>query len=392
MKARLRKLARAIDYGFIRLFSLLPIDKSCVVLQSTPDYADSARAFGDYLVETGLNRDHKIVWLVKEPGKYEAPANVRFVASESNGLLLRRDYWLARAKCAVFTHSAPLRRWRKGQVFIHTTHSASQLKAGATAAEKARKNRAVVADYKLRCGRDGLERMMRVDGLPREKYAVIGLPRLDVLFRHRDCVSVLFPGKNPKKTVLCLETFRQSRTWKDSESANAYGLNLLRSREELEALNAFLAARGILLVVKPHPLQDLSFLKQVSLENIAFLTDAQLAGKDVQLYELIENCDAMLTDYSSAYYDFLLLDRPVGFMLGDMAEYKRGFIVKDPLADMPGEKLRTLSELEAFFDGLLAGKDDWKAQRAALAARVFDHPDGQNCARLLAFMREKGFE
>lgn len=392
MASKLRRLVRAADYGLIRLFSLLPVDRRCLVLQSTPDFSDSARVFYDYLIETGVNRDHRIVWLVKDPSKYAAAKNVRFIASDAPGLMLRRDYWLARAKCVVFTHSAPLRRWRKEQVFIHTTHSASQLKTTASKAEQAAKKREVLPDYKLRCGRDGVERLMRVYSLPREAYPIVGLPRLDLLFRHRECVPMLFPGRTFKRVVICLETYRQSAKWKDSEAADAFGLNILRARGELEALNAHLAALDTLLVVKPHPLQDLSFLERVQLDHIAFLTDAELSQKGVQLYEFIENCDAMLTDYSSAFYDFLLLDRPIGFMIGDMAEYTRGFIIDNPLDDMTGPKIRTLDELLAFFDALAAGEDGYAEARAALRARVFTYPDDKNCERLYAFLREKGLE
>ena len=392
MKGAIRRLVRALDYGLIRLFSLLPVDRKCLVLQSTPDFSDSARVFYDYLIENGVNRDCRIVWLVKSPAKYDAPENVRFVGRDAAGLMPRRDYYLAVAKCAVFTHSAPLRRWRKEQVFVHTTHSASQLKAAATQAEREAKKRLVIPDYRLRCGQDGLERMMRVQGLPREKFAVIGLPRLDLLFRHRDCAPILFPGRaKPAKLVLCMETFRQTATWKDSESKDAYGMNILHTRGELEALNAFLARRNILLIVKPHPLQDLSFLDRVPLDHIAFLTDAQLDAAGVQLYELIENCDAMLTDYSSAYYDFLLLDRPIGFMIADMGEYTRGFAIDDPLSEMTGPKIRDVAGLEAFFDGLIAGEDGYGPARAALKRRVFDHPDDRNCERLYEFIKQKGF-
>ena len=41
MASKLRRLVRAADYGLIRLFSLLPVDRRCLVLQSTPDFSDS---------------------------------------------------------------------------------------------------------------------------------------------------------------------------------------------------------------------------------------------------------------------------------------------------------------------------------------------------------------
>lgn len=382
------RLARAVDYGVIKLCGLLPLRQKYIVLHSVPDVSDNARAFSDYMCQAHGGEGFRLVWLVADPSKYTASKNVRYVKNAGKGLLLRRDYYLAVSKFAVFTHSAPIRRWRRGQLFIHTTHSASQLKGG-DIRDKGDK-RVVIPDYRLRCGQDGLERMMRTSGLPEEKFLVLGMPRLDILFRHRDCLSRLFPGMKPKKTVIAMETFKQNfKGWKDSTSGRSYGLNILSGPQELAALDAALRAKGILLLIKPHPLQDLSFIEISRLENIRFITDQTLADAGVQLYELVENCDGLLTDYSSIYYDYLLLDRPIGFLIGDMAEYKRGFVIPDPLSEMTGPKIQTLEELIAFFDDLLAGRDVYGEARARLKACVFRYPDDKNCERLYSFLLSK---
>ena len=55
--------------------------------------------------------------------------------------------------------------------------------------------------------------------------------------------------------------------------------------------------------------------------------------KQIKLYELIGISDGLLSDYSSVAVDYLLLDRPLGYVLADYNIYKekRGFVFEDPL-------------------------------------------------------------
>ena len=391
MSKFLSHLLRAVDFGAIKLCSLLPLREKTIVLRSVPDFSDNTRAFYDYMSREHGEEGYTLVWLVGDPSEFadKASKHTRFVRCEGKGLLIKRDFYLAVAKYVLFTHSTPIRKWRSGQLFLGTTHSASQLKGSDIRPEE--QKRIIFPNYKLRCGQDGLERMMRTSGMPDDRFLVLGMPRLDVLFRHRECVSVLFPGIRPKLTVIALETYKQSsRGWQDSETKGSYGLNIIEDQKMLTALDEALTQRGILLIVKPHPLQDLSRVEMNRLESIRFITDRKLAEADIQLYQLVENCGALLTDYSSIYYDYLFLDRPIGFMIGDMEEYKRGFIIDDPLSEMTGPKIRSVPDLIAFMDDVLAGKDDYRQERAALKDRVFKYQDDKNCERLFNFLQEYG--
>ena len=55
---------------------------------------------------------------------------------------------------------------------------------------------------------------------------------------------------------------------------------------------------------------------------------------------------------------------------------------------MTGPKIRTVPELIAFMDDVLAGKDDYRRERAALKDRVFKYQDDRNCERLFSFLQE----
>ena len=72
-----------------------------------------------------------------------------------------------------------------------------------------------------------------------------------------------------------------------------------------------------------------------------------LEKEKLQLYELIGISDALISDYSSVAVDYLLLDRPLGYVLADYEIYreKRGFVFEDPLEYMPGEKIYNACDL-----------------------------------------------
>jgi CDP-glycerol glycerophosphotransferase (TagB/SpsB family) len=380
---------RAIDYGVMKACSLLPIKERTIVLHSIPDFSDSTHEFYEYMRREHAGEGYTLVWLTKDPSKYAdyAAKNIHFVRSEGKGLLLKRDYWLSVCKFAIFTHSAPIRKWRKEQIFIDTTHGASRLKGDDIRPKD--EARIIVPNYRLRSGRNGLEKLMRLQKLPRDKYVIVGIPRTDILFRHRDCLSLLFPDAAEfKLTAIAMETFKQNhKGWIDSSAGKSYGLNVISSAQELAELDAFLREKGVLLLIKPHPLQDLSYIEMNSLGNIRFITDRMLEDAGIQLYELVENCGTLLTDYSSIYYEYLLLDRPIGFLIGDMEDYTRGFVIPNPLDEMTGPKINSMETLKGFFEDVLAGRDDYVEARNQLKDDVFKYKDGKNCQRLYDFMK-----
>jgi teichoic acid ribitol-phosphate primase len=99
-----------------------------------------------------------------------------------------------------------------------------------------------------------------------------------------------------------------------------------------------------------------------------------------ELNELMLVSDVLLTDYSSAIYEFALLDRPIVFFAPDEAAYEgeRGFYW-DFRQEAPGPIARTTEEV---IDILRAGTNDLDRVRAFRAAS-FDVADGRATRRLI---------
>jgi len=110
---------------------------------------------------------------------------------------------------------------------------------------------------------------------------------------------------------------------------------------------------------------------------------------DGQLEELLCATDVLVTDYSSIAYDFVLLNRPIVFMMVDAHEYAqyRGFI---PGAQdlIPGPIVQDYAGLIDCLNAfLLERRDDWRQQRESVCRRFHTHVDGRSTERCLDILK-----
>ncbi len=71
---------------------------------------------------------------------------------------------------------------------------------------------------------------------------------------------------------------------------------------DFEKLNAILQEKQQLFVLKLHPMSTTKALEQASFTNILILPS------DLDIYPLLPFTDVLITDYSSIYYDYILMD------------------------------------------------------------------------------------
>ena len=92
--------------------------------------------------------------------------------------------------------------------------------------------------------------------------------------------------------------------------------------------------------------------------------------------------DALVTDYSSVFFDYALTDRPILFLVPDLAEYRdrlRGFYL-DLEEVAPGPLLRSTKDV---LDHLDDDPGHYAPQRQALRDRFAPHDDGHATERLV---------
>lgn len=104
------------------------------------------------------------------------------------------------------------------------------------------------------------------------------------------------------------------------------------SYKQFKSLDSFLENHEMNLFIKLHPMDSLNNDESLLLinrhcKNIRIATNNNGMLKD-NMYVILPSSYALITDYSSIYFDYLLLEKPIGLINYDKEEYKqnRGFI------------------------------------------------------------------
>lgn len=192
---------------------------------------------------------------------------------------------------------------------------------------------------------------------------------------------------NGPKKILWLPTYRQ---W-GKIKLTANDLPIVR-KDNVERLDSLLKKENIILYIKAHPLQSSSLMHffKSELKNIRLISDEDLLLQNKPLYVFLSEADALLTDYSSVFFDFLLLNRPIGFTIDDIEEYKKnvGFVVDNPLDLMPGPHLKNFDDLLRFVEDVANGSDLYEKKRSEVNDVVNPCHTANNCAETYSLIKE----
>lgn len=212
-----------------------------------------------------------------------------------------------------------------------------------------------------------------------KEFVSLGYPRTDIFFRKLEkndllgCDAAIYArikrARANGPVILFTPTFRDNEV-------NPLTQDVL----PLETLLDFLSNFNAHLVIKPHTRTPLKFK--------ALPDNLTICESTSDIYPLMSLADIMITDYSSIFTDFLLLDRPVIFFWSDYDKYMesdRGF--QFPFESMcPGAKCRTPNELFHEITEAIQGRDVWKEERRAMREKSFSHTQGGACERIAAYL------
>ncbi|MDP9821756.1 CDP-glycerol glycerophosphotransferase family protein [Nocardioides massiliensis] len=216
-----------------------------------------------------------------------------------------------------------------------------------------------------------------------DQLLVTGNPRTDQLWRpaRPDALGSLGIEAD---FVLWMPTFRATRqesglrAWSEGE--------LGAGVQEVTPLLAALRERGMQLVVKPHPLDA----EDRRAAGVVAVSDADLARAGVPLYALLGASSGLVTDYSSVWVDYLLLDRPIAFLVPDRQVYGRALVPADVLDWLPGELVGDDRPFARFVADLDAGGTRDAEVRRAVTERVGLHQSSRCADDLLEALAAAG--
>lgn len=207
-----------------------------------------------------------------------------------------------------------------------------------------------------------------ITGTPRNDYLIN--PNSELITEHK------YLGK---KIIL------YAPTWREYGSRSSF---FPFEDKDLSALNTFLDEQDSYLLLRGHREEMERISSNYGEESLSRILPAhQEIFPDAQ--QLLAHVDVLVTDYSSIYFDFLLVDKPIIFIPYDLKEYQsyRGFLF-DYDSNTPGDKVNTQREFISSLDLSLNSPENKSIERKQVLNLFHKYQTGNSSARILAKINE----
>nr|WP_319540131.1 CDP-glycerol glycerophosphotransferase family protein [uncultured Methanospirillum sp.] len=208
------------------------------------------------------------------------------------------------------------------------------------------------------------------------KIAFWGHPRNDELSNDssKKNISKLFP-KLPEysTTILYCPTYRKG------VSTRFFPFNDF----DIKRFEEFLEQNRIIIFTRGH-VQDFGEDKIIQNSRIIEL------GHDIlqEINEILPEIKILITDYSSIFFDYLLLNKPCIFIPYDIKEYKHnvGLLFDNYNYWTPGHKVFTYIEFIKVLEEILSGHDTYKAKREEMKDLFHYYQKGNSSEKILEYL------
>lgn len=345
---RYRKIKEAIK-GKTRLyvqlyravFLKLPIKNKTVVFESFlgKSYSDSPKYIYEYMLKNDY--DYKYIWIVNN--RKQIPGNPKQVKRFS----ILYFYYLARAKYWVSNSRMPRTlNKRDGNIYLQTWHGTPLKKLvfdmkDVHSADPAYKrnfyNQSRRWDYLSSPNAYSSEIFRRAFKYEKELLE-FGYPRNDILYEHNNEEDIDQLKKKmglpaDKKVILYAPTWRDDEFYERGKYKFSLQLDLNKLKEQLGDEYIVLLRMHYFIASK----LDIS-------DHKGFAYDFSSYDDIAELYLI---SDILITDYSSVFFDYANLKRPILFYTYDLEKYRdtlRGFYI-DIENEAPGPLLKTNNEV-----------------------------------------------
>lgn len=362
-----------------KLNKIIPKDANKILLYSGVEYKDNIKAIGDYIYKNQIDKRYTVHY-----GEYQRSKKSIYIEGKKikvHNKFLSALIFLLSGHVFYAFNPLPIEPTEK-QIVIQMWHG-TPLKS----IFNYNRNTKVRYDYftYILATSEYFSNFMAI-AVPceRKKVVICGHPRNDILFQEHKKPE--FIGNN--KFIFWAPTFRKAKYWHQIDSDITTIIPLF-DINQLDELNNELKKRNVKLMVKLHPAEDCVNEFYIKKTNLEIYSHPMFVNQGYELYSMLAISDALITDYSSIYFDYLLLDRPIGFVIDDIKSYeeKRGFIFENPLDYMPGEIIKSKKELYNFIEKIALNIDEYSSERKRINEFANYYKDGKNCERVLSLSK-----
>lgn len=346
MKGKVTKLVQRIIKVLIFLFGKLPPKRNQVIFESFlgKQYSDNPRAIYEYMVKHkpqyelywSYDRRHKKVFENKNVNA------IRRFSLKWIIIMARSKYWVSNSRLPLWIpkpehtiylqtwHGTPLKRLAADMDEVHMPGT-DTIKYKENFIKEAKKWDYLVSPngYSSEIFKRAFKfnKSMLETGYPRNDFLINSTD--DTMANIRDSLQL----PKDKKIILYAPTWRDNQFY----SKGRYKFDL---QMDLDRLKKELGDNFVILL-------RLHYLVAENIDLTAYKEFIYDCSSHEDIRELYLIADYLITDYSSVFFDFALLKRPMLFFVYDIEEYRdklRGFYF-DFEKEAPGPLLKTTEEI-----------------------------------------------
>ena len=367
---------------YIHRFVRQPVKKNWVLFESFfgKNYSDSPKYIYEYLAKNYGDK-YKFIWVIDKEG-----TRIPYKHKEIKRYGILYSYYMAR--CGYFVLNTRQPSWfikRRDTVFLETWHGTPLKKLvfdqeEVTAASPLYKEQFYRQDkkwdYLVAANQFSSETFRRCFMYPNEMLEY-GYPRNDIM--HDPRKEEIAAGLRKKLGIPeGKRTILYAPTWRDDEfyGSGQYKFTL---KLDLPKMKKALGEEYVILLRTHYYIAD-------SLDVTGVEDFAMNFSKYDDISELYLISDICITDYSSVFFDYANLRRPMLFFTYDLDKYRdvlRGFYI-DMLTEVPGPLLFTTEEVIDAVKNIEDVKETYAERYDAFYERFCSWEDGhasENCVK-----------
>lgn len=313
------------------------IDKQLIIFNSFGGrkYDDSPKAIFEYMLQDDRFKDYKFVWGLNEPNKFDIPS--RAIVVNVNSL----KYFIYALKAKIWITNSSIERGlcfkKKDTIYINTWHGTAIKHLGNDIGEQNKSFKGKVSKVDIFFSQGSYDEKVFKSAFCRtnEDLFRFGLPRNDELANCDYETSTAIKKKLniplEKKIILYAPTFREYTKNKSNQVMLNVPINFETWQETL--------GENIVILFRAH----YEVAKLLNVLNYDFVYDV---SKYPSLNELMIISDVLISDYSSIFFDFSILHKPMLCYAYDYDLYteKRGMYI-DLKKELPCKVCETETEL-----------------------------------------------
>lgn len=300
------------------------------------NYACSPKAIFKEMRDSEKYKEFSFFWAFRniKDRDIEKATVVKFESFKYYRALAKSKYWVFNSNTRKFVKPGDK------HIFIETWHGTPFKKIGCDVenSELDYSKESKKFDYMISPSKYCSEKYISAFGLEGREGIILetGYPRNDKLFDfdENDIANIKkkFGIEPAKKVILYAPTFRDNEHSEIKGYENASGLDFNKLKNEL--------GNEYVILFRAHYF----VAKSMDLEKVAGFVYDVSSHEDVNDLYMIS--DLLITDYSSVFFDFANLKRPIAFYMYDYEKYKqnaRDFYIEE--TNLPGPVIKSQDDL-----------------------------------------------